>query len=52
MEGIQLSSSAEKKCLCSIEGAFRVHDSTFRLVVDSWDVFTLTSSVDKAVRAL
>lgn len=52
MEGITLSSHAEKKCLCSIEAAFRVHDSAFRLVVDNWDVFILTSPVDKAVRAL
>lgn len=35
MEGFQLSSSAEKKSLCSIEAASRVHDSAFRLVVDS-----------------
>lgn len=38
----------EKTSLHSIEAAFGVHDSAFRLVVDSWDVFVLTSSVDKA----
>ena len=35
MEGTRLSASAEKTSLCSIEAAFRIHDSAFELVVDS-----------------
>lgn len=35
MEGTQLSAAAEKTSLCSIEAAIRIHDSAFKLVVDS-----------------
>lgn len=35
MEGTQLSASAEKMSLCSIKTAFGIHDSAFKLFVDS-----------------
>lgn len=34
-EGTQLSASAEKTSLCSTEAAIRIHDSAFKLLVDS-----------------
>lgn len=52
MEGNQLSASEEKTSFHSTEAAFRIYDSAFKLVADNGDVFILTSSVDKMVKAL